>query len=732
MRSLVFLPPPHLSHFPGTSIRLTIPPHPSVHTPAPPPTRSTRAADDDIEVSTASVDIYLPQPTSVTLGREQGEEEEEDVDFIPDSIEPHILLLSGGGESVALSEVAARLEEVQDSVDPHESLLREAGEESLPVSEVLEGVPDSVDPHIPLESVEEGSLARSIVDDAPQGVPWELLHPKEKRRVRIKSPILAIETPERLPTRKQAVVVRGEEEDVDRSRFEVGDEEAADGSRIVIGQDSDEEELPAAASTQSRSMERNPRLRKTGCRDEQQATSAGDGRSKVRGDLTMEAGGEISLAAGLSVECFPPLARPPLFDSRPLEDSSLDESNQHLTSAEASPSSLQVRPPIPAAEEETQPSLDETSISASASSLAIRPPIPAAPAAGASTSICRFTFFSSKPSSRRSLVPPDVTVQEPSSIPTLSPPPPPLPAPLLAQDGGLHSTLPTMNDFGASLIADPSAESSTFLAGESILPPPTLHFTLSSITPLSRILAHPAQYLSSPNLLSARNTPGGASTKVNLLVVIKDIGEVMRVRNKFHAPQPPPTRSEVRGVSSAFAAALREERVGDGKTERLELIVLEGTMSPTKRLRETDSGAWEAVEEVASKHLFKVVLWGALARQCTSDSTDEPNAVGLRPGDVIHLQNISLSRASTTPYSPVKRPRLGTGFPRGGREEKVVLVGQANPSQGSKVELCYRSHVVTRQDGEGNFDKDIAAFDLRRRRLLELSRVWSAGEGLYE
>ena len=197
---------------------------------------------------------------------------------------------------------------------------------------------------------------------------------------------------------------------------------------------------------------------------------------------------------------------------------------------------------------------------------------------------------------------------------------------------------------------------------------------------------------------------------------------MMRVRSKFSAPQPPPTRSEVRGVSSAFAAALREERVGDGKIERMELVVMEGTMSPTKRLRETESGGWEAVEEVALKHLFKVVLWGSLA-----SSSD------LRPGDVIHLQNISLSRASTTtPYSPVKRPRLGTGFPRGAREERVVLVGQANPSQGSRVELCYRSHVVTRQDGEGNFDKDIAAFDLRRRRVLELSRVWRAGVGDYE
>ncbi len=87
-----------------------------------------------------------------------------------------------------------------------------------------EVVPDSVDPHLPLPifegEEEEESIAVSVVEDAPEGVPWELLHGappqsaldddsraeveqeqsrtgRPSKRVRITSPVLVIETPTR-------------------------------------------------------------------------------------------------------------------------------------------------------------------------------------------------------------------------------------------------------------------------------------------------------------------------------------------------------------------------------------------------------------------------------------------------------------------------------------------------------------------------------------------------------
>ncbi|KAI3488701.1 hypothetical protein L1887_47183 [Cichorium endivia] len=101
-------------------------------------------------------------------------------------------------------------------------------------------VPDSVDPAA--ASLDDWSV--SEMDVAP-GVPWEVLHPRlldetraeeSRKRVRIDSPVVVIETPTRPVSIAPAVL--------DRLATETTEEDEGDTSKVVVGPDSDEDVSP--------------------------------------------------------------------------------------------------------------------------------------------------------------------------------------------------------------------------------------------------------------------------------------------------------------------------------------------------------------------------------------------------------------------------------------------------------------------------------------------------------
>ncbi|CCF50491.1 hypothetical protein NDA11_001202 [Ustilago hordei] len=651
--------------------------------------------------------------------------------------------------------------------------------------EAVQVVPDSVDPVFPTLEIDaegewEESIAKSIVRDAPPGVPWEVFHPQPsppvlvptiadethpvdpraekeegrgsgRKKVRIESPVLVIETPERNPA---SVSIRASQTfgevqgQVDPSRVHV------DAAESIHGEEEEEEEDGGVDKSRVNVGD-----------DSAELSSSEDGTRLLHRSLRLG-------FAGIAASAVPDAAR-----------DHVERMVEAESSNNASESSLQIRVPV----------------------AAFRPAATATGRGrvGRAGQTCKFSFFS-KPSSRSTTS---------FVLASAAERPPPIAAP--KQDGSKAAQIPSaiasaearielpeMNDHNATLAfslpssSTPSHPShlDSMLAGQSILPPPTLHFTLSSITPVSRILSHPSHFLPSSHSrpgMVASAIPGAISHKVNLLVVVKQVGQVTRVRNKYPVDKPKDNllakigigRAETRGrSSSAFTEAIRNENmaqagsIADGKTERVELIVMDGRMSSIRRLLPSDSqegegggegGRVSVVEEAAEKCYFKVVLWGKLAREWTTDPPSPParpeeagvregnesslllthhlsrttpsetsNTTALRPGDVIHLENLNLTRTTpsnnTDSLTTHKRSRLGTGFPprdayQPQQHETSVLTAQASNANSSRIDLCYRSDVQDKaRDGRWNFHPHIAQFDFKSRRILELSNLWNS------
>ncbi|SNX85282.1 uncharacterized protein MEPE_03991 [Melanopsichium pennsylvanicum] len=822
------------------------------------------------------------------------------------------------------------VQEAHDTVNPVIPLFAEDNE--TPTSVIAEetcvqshhneeAVPDSVDPHVPSVGLEEESLARSELLDAPQGVPWELLHQHEAyadratdgrcvigraaKRVRVRTPCFVIET----PGRNTHIIAGVQKGSLELEEFE----DAGDKSRVVlvVGSDSEgENNHDLAAADQSMLPISTMYDTNVSQVDEAEATGAdqsrvilGDG-SDGKADAGLHSAAARTDLAGVSA-ILPELSQenPPTGDDRRASNISLDQAslarpnfpktlsdhlsrastgskpatsldwsllaplpaiarvadraNPNMNADETLPSPLHVRAPLLNPLPAFAASLMDCSNSfqaneASPSSLQIRAPVPA--------QTCRFTFFSKRPRQDTSYATtiPSLVVDPPESPPVANEHSidasdaldisdavaarairPDFARYEIRASNSIRPTLPSMNASNASydslgLINSNAIQDS--LGAQSILPPPTLHFALNTITTLARILANPMHYLSAPRPRFG-GILGAASCRVNLLVVVKEIGEMSRVRNKI-AVDPAPrnaaemqsnaaglrlgsSRAEMRGrMSGAFAEALHHEQqqqrqqtqqrrgdtsktTGDGKTERVELIVMDGRMSSIKRLKEASDGSsgekLVVVEEAAEKCLFQVILWGKLAREwttepsdtssaqdhhalppshkranldeqgedCTDDSLLNPHhqhhhddqqtrsfsergqnstidATALRPGDVISISNLNLARLKPSDNNKDKMSlhqngatihkraaRLGTGFARPTAPppletaEKVTLCAHATAANKTRIELCYRTCVVDKvRDGARNFDPDVANFDLKSRRVLELSKLW--------
>ncbi|TKY89850.1 hypothetical protein EX895_001147 [Sporisorium graminicola] len=626
-------------------------------------------------------------------------------------------------------------------------------------------VPDSVDLHqevLHFDSVQDDeSIARSEVPDAPVGVPWEVLHGVDAsvagagidrgdarralKRVRIRSPVLVVETPERRGFAFKAQNPRAGGEGSSDGQEHVYDQEGrteveADKSRVVLGEESDsgDEHADTSNSIVRRSIVADETNATLPCLATEHTSNAGVDQSRHDTDQSSHRY-DLSLVAAI-----------------PVSRVAAAKAANHSTSSTAAPPE--------------RVSADTNPASQSASSLQIRPPVPAAVGAGEPQATCRFTFFSKRaaPRASNSITAASATNHaladdEPSTqlqpAPTHACPSTVAAAPTHNDRGesSIRATLPTMNAYEASYDSLPfrAAPSEASLEQQhSILPPPILHFTLAHVTPLSRILAQPMHYISSSTPRAARfgadgaAALGGVSSRVNLLVVVKEVGEVKRVRNRFAVDAPNTAarsaRGDVgRGVSRAFEEAAREQNASDsrdGKTERLELVVMDGRMSPIRRLIDHDSmEEWSLVEEPEEKSLFTVVLWGAIARDWSNPALSLPDLgldldptttpattltpTPLQPGDVISLTNLALSPRPpllpSLPPSDAKR-RLGTGL-----AAKISLAAHASARNKSAVELCYRSHTLhPHTDAPRNFDDAVAAFDLRSRRVLELCRLW--------
>lgn len=236
----------------------------------------------------------------------------------------------------------------------------------------------------------------------------------------------------------------------------------------------------------------------------------------------------------------------------------------------------------------------------------------------------------------------------------------------------------------ADLTIDES--SSTFAGGESIPPPPSLHFLPSALTSITDVLRDPRPWIQ-------------ARKQISVLVLVREVGEVKEV------------------TSTNWTGAGRNRIGADPErstTLRAEMVVM-------------DKGYG----------LLRVVLWDHCASEWAGEevnddmSIDDPSVAAsfrpaplmpLRPGDVVALSGLTIALDAPTGLGASTR-RLGPGQPRIPFQGQVTAGAPiaahavASPRTRSAAEMCYRSDVRNTRDARINFDEAFAVFD-RQRRLV--------------
>ncbi|PWN50252.1 hypothetical protein IE53DRAFT_104746 [Violaceomyces palustris] len=321
------------------------------------------------------------------------------------------------------------------------------------------------------------------------------------------------------------------------------------------------------------------------------------------------------------------------------------------------------------------------------------------------------------------------------------------------QYGDQRDTLGIENSSNSASITDPGLDS--------IPPPPTLRFTISIITPISRILNNPNEFLTTgvPNGKNQKwNTPPrpwGASSgkRVHLLAVVRQIGEVEEFRPKSASTSFFPGR---RGVNGRGELGRRSSSTTGGDLiSKCEMVVMDGrndeshfltlvlwgkcarewievfeevwqgreeegktkskdpNPSSTSSGPEQDSGD-SIVDETRSRKHGQGTLGGL---EGTSFEERERDKIRIRIGDVVYFENLTVSSFKSSDQKvSVKNRTQAASSP----EIRVT----ASDRTKSSYQICYRSHILDEKDSKINFDRDIAGFDRRSRAVLELSDKW--------
>lgn len=267
------------------------------------------------------------------------------------------------------------------------------------------------------------------------------------------------------------------------------------------------------------------------------------------------------------------------------------------------------------------------------------------------------------------------------------------------------------------------AASQSLLGGattvESIPPPPTHAFSLSHLTPISRLLSSPNSFLSS---YQGGNQQEGAAVKFNILALVTRVG----------------------GLEDA-----PDWKKGAGKRmDRCEIVVKDASECQIKVVLESDCATnWatprddepsfgqvytmdgNADESQSSSDVYSnshdTSLLAAqddcttTASRTTIEGQRNDRMLPLRPGDVVVLSRLYLFR-----------PRLSKARPsfRSNDTKALSTHAIASPSSGATLELCWRSSIQRSFDQRRNFDKCLTAFDARCRAIFHLAQSWTASE----
>ncbi|KAL9934515.1 hypothetical protein V8E36_006290 [Tilletia maclaganii] len=289
--------------------------------------------------------------------------------------------------------------------------------------------------------------------------------------------------------------------------------------------------------------------------------------------------------------------------------------------------------------------------------------------------------------------------------------------------------------------------------GTSIAPPPSFHFALNRVTPVSEILAHPERYD------GAKDAPPdfrnrASKIRLNLLVLIKEVGPLEQYEPKNQRNQAISSRSRwmppALGHRSYLVVCDRDgsllkitlwdrcARVWAGEEEESDHHHLQSTMHG-EQSRHADastqadmskSGLSGSNRSATTEGNSMSVSSGRDALDVTDIEHEPPRA--LRPGDVVYLTKLIVDQ---------RRDDAAT-MSKGGAQANTSLIRYRRSSSiqvwttsESDVQLCFRADVRARRDEVyaymgperivGSELQHLAAFDAPCRAVWQLARQWT-------
>ncbi|KAK0531252.1 hypothetical protein OC835_003743 [Tilletia horrida] len=291
--------------------------------------------------------------------------------------------------------------------------------------------------------------------------------------------------------------------------------------------------------------------------------------------------------------------------------------------------------------------------------------------------------------------------------------------------------------------------------GLSLAPPPSFHFALNRITPIADILAHPERFAEDPDGPAFAPRP-----RLNLLVLVREVGplEQYEPKNKGKAAVTTTARG---GPSRWLSPALgyRSHLVVCDRDGSMLKISLWDRCARTWAEEEEEQDGTAAGGDVSRSRTARkdkdARMDGSLSRRDDPDASgslsksltvddsasgsasmlNEPPPRALRPGDVIYLTKLILSRPKDSTVADKSHKSGGGGNASTSLRRFISSASiQVSTTSESDVQLCFRSDVRARRDEAyayigpdrvvGSELRFLAEFDAHCRAVWQLVRRW--------
>ncbi|KAK0552509.1 hypothetical protein OC845_001653 [Tilletia horrida] len=293
--------------------------------------------------------------------------------------------------------------------------------------------------------------------------------------------------------------------------------------------------------------------------------------------------------------------------------------------------------------------------------------------------------------------------------------------------------------------------------GTSLAPPPSFHFALNRITPVSELLTHPDRFVGGGD----RDDPF-SRIKVSLLVLVREVGPVEQYEVKNRNLGPGATsrwtvpqigyRSHL--IVCDQDGSLLKIMLWDhcaqiwadpADEEEAEIEQDEQSYSRANASRKSRGNKSGTDIINAASRAQELVATNASANESRDSEMSEtldittdrsrralPPPRSLRPGDVVYLSNIVPSRPKQRKayHHPVAARAKSRNTEEGGTSASI----QCSTSSDSTFQLCFRADVRSRSDEGyayvgadrviGGELEHLAGFDAHCRAILALARLW--------